>query len=117
MAVMAQLPPRIDPFMPIIERQSLCLPSVRAGVPMQYGEDGFLQDLARHFPSAENNALEKMVHLKRELKRADSETFWRKLMEGMTEICHAQYGFVAKRVLADDHQSAVEMPPFGEPGS
>ncbi|OCT46471.1 hypothetical protein CLCR_01823 [Cladophialophora carrionii] len=114
---MAQQPPGIDPFIPLIERQSLCLPSVRPGVPTQYGEDGFLQNLARHFPSAENNALEKVVQLKRELKTVDSDTFWKKLMEGMTEICHAQYGFVAKRVLADDHHSAVEMPPFGESGS
>jgi signal transduction histidine kinase len=113
MAVMAQQPSSI----PLIERQSLCLPSVRPGVPTQYGEAGFVQDLARYFPSAENNALEKMVLLKRELKNADSETFWKKLMEGMTDICHAQYGFVAKRVLTDDHHSAVEMPPFGESGS
>src|ERR1700761_6945900 len=117
MAVMAQRPPGIDAYIPLIERQSLCLPSLRPGVPTQYGEDGFLQNLARHFPSAENNALEKVVQLKRDLKTADSETFWRKLMEGMTEICHAQYGFVAKRVLADDHHSVVEMPPFGESGS
>ncbi len=117
MAVMAQHPPGIDPYIPLIERQSLCLPSLRPGVPMQCGEDGFLQNLAKHFPSAENNALERVLQLKRELKMMDSETFWKRLMEGMTEICHAQYGFVAKRVLADDHHSAVEMPPFGESGS
>lgn len=104
-------------FPSLIERHSLCLPSVQPGVPMHHGEEGFLQDLARRFPSAENNALEKLVQLKRELKKADTETFWKKLMEGMTEICYAQYGFVAKRVLADDHHSAVEMPPFGETGS
>jgi len=55
--------------------------------------------------------------LKAELKEADTETFWRRLMEGMTEICHSQYAFVAKRILVDDHDSAVEMPPIGEPGS
>ncbi|EXJ64806.1 hypothetical protein A1O7_01144 [Cladophialophora yegresii CBS 114405] len=114
---MARQPPGIDPLIPLIERQSLCLPSLCPGVPTQCGEDGFLQNLARHFPSAENNAVEKVVQLKRELKTVDSDTFWKKLMEGMTEICHAQYGFVAKRVLADDHHSAVEMPPFGESGS
>lgn len=102
---------------PIIERQSLCLPSVEPGVPTQCGEDGFVQNLARHFPSAENNAVERLVLLKQELKTADTEKFWQRLMEGMTEICHAQYGFVAKRILADDHISAVEMPAFGEEGS
>ncbi|KIW84584.1 hypothetical protein Z517_03834 [Fonsecaea pedrosoi CBS 271.37] len=110
-------PPDPRPSLPLIERQSLCLPSVEPGVPAQHGEDGFLQNLARHFPSPENNALEKLVQLKRELKMADTESFWKKLMEGMTEICHAQYGFVAKRILSDDHHSAVEMPPFGESGS
>ena len=117
MAVMAQQPPGVDPYIPIIERQTLCLPSLRPGIPTQYGEDGFIQSLRRRFPAAENNALEKVVHLKRELKAADTETFWRKLMVGMTEICQAQYGFVAKRVLPDDHHSAIEMPPFGESGS
>ncbi|KIW96551.1 uncharacterized protein Z519_01942 [Cladophialophora bantiana CBS 173.52] len=110
-------PPDTRPSLPLIERQSLCLPSIEPGVPAQYGEDGFLQNLARHFPSRENNALEKLVQLKRELKISDTESFWKKLMEGMTEICHAQYGFVAKRILSDDHHSAVEMPPFGESGS
>lgn len=38
-------------------------------------------------------------------------------MEGMTTITGAQYGFVAKRILVDDQDSAVEMPPIGEPGS
>ncbi|OAP62511.1 hypothetical protein AYL99_04716 [Fonsecaea erecta] len=110
-------PPDPRPSLPLIERQSLCLPSIEPGVPAHYGEDGFLQNLAKHFPSHENNALEKLVQLKRELKSADTESFWQKLMEGMTEICHAQYGFVAKRILSDDHHSAVEMPPFGESGS
>ncbi|KIX00133.1 uncharacterized protein Z518_10270 [Rhinocladiella mackenziei CBS 650.93] len=105
------------PSVPIIERQSLCLPSVEPGVPTQYGEDGFVESLARHFPSAENNAVEKLVRLKRELKDMDTEEFWASLMEGMTEICHAQYGFVAKRALADDYNSAVEKPPLGEAGS
>jgi signal transduction histidine kinase/CheY-like chemotaxis protein len=116
MAVMAQ--PRVtEPPLSFIERESLCLSTQRPGVPAQLGEDGFLQNLARHYPSAENNALERLVQLKRKLKTADTETFWTRLMEGMTDICHAQYGFVAKRVLADDHQSAVEMPPYGESGS
>ena len=38
-------------------------------------------------------------------------------MEGMTSITGAQYGFVARRILVDDQDSAVEMPPIGEPGS
>ena len=102
---------------PIIERKSLCLPSVEPGVATQFGENGFVQNLTNHFVSAENNALEKIVQLKKELKTADTESFWSRLMEGVTDICHAQYGFVAKRVLTDDHNSAIEMPTIGDPGS
>ena len=38
-------------------------------------------------------------------------------MEEMCDIVGAQCGFVAKRVLVDDENTAVEMPPIGEPGS
>jgi hypothetical protein len=102
---------------PIIERKSLCLSSPNPGLASHYGESGFADSISRHFPVPENNAAEKLVQLKAELKDADTETFWRRLMEGMTDICHSQYGFVAKRILVDDHDSAVEMPPIGEPGS
>jgi hypothetical protein len=102
---------------PIIERKSLCLSTPNPGLASHYGESGFADTISRHFPAPENNAAEKLVQLKAELKEADTETFWRRLMEGMTEICHSQYAFVAKRILVDDHDSAVEMPPIGEPGS
>ena len=102
---------------PIIERKSLCLSTPNPGLASHYGESGFADSISRHFPVPENNAAEKLVQLKAELKEADTETFWRRLMEGMTEICHSQYAFVAKRILVDDHDSAVEMPPIGEPGS
>lgn len=101
----------------MLERRSLCLPSVEPGVATQSGENGFVQNLAKHFPSTENNALERLVQLKQDLKNADTESFWSRIMEGVTDICHAQYGFVAKRVLTDDHNSAIEMPTIGDPGS
>lgn len=100
-----------------IERETLCISSPTPGVASHSGQDGFAESLAKYFPLAESNAAEQLMALKAELKRAEAETFWRRLMEGMTEICQAQYGFVAKRILVDDHDSAVEMPPLGEPGS
>ncbi|KAK5194832.1 hypothetical protein LTR99_009996 [Exophiala xenobiotica] len=100
-----------------IERQSLCLPSLEPGVATQHGEKGFVENITRHFNACESNAAERLMSLKQELRDADTETFWRRLMEGMTEICRAQYGFVAKRILRDDQNSAVEMPPLGETGS
>jgi hypothetical protein len=102
---------------PVIERTSLCLSSLKPGLASHHGQTGFADTISRHFPAPENNAAEKLVLLKADLKDADAETFWRRLMEGMTEICHSQYAFVAKRILVDDHDSAVEMPPIGEPGS
>jgi hypothetical protein len=38
-------------------------------------------------------------------------------MEEMCDILGSQCGFVAKRMLVDDQDSAVEMPALGEPGS
>jgi hypothetical protein len=105
------------PATPIIERKSLCLSSPKPGLAAHHGEHGFASSISRHFVAPESNAAERLVQLKAELRDADTETFWRRLMEGMTEICHAQYAFVAKRILVDDHDSAIEMPPIGEPGS
>ncbi|KAK4941333.1 hypothetical protein LTR10_018743 [Elasticomyces elasticus] len=114
---MADNPTNDTPSVPHVERRSLCLASSQPGVPNQYGEDGFVKNIANHFRPNESNALERLVDLKRELREADTETFWRRLMEGMTELCQAQFGFVAKRILVDDQKSAVEMPPIGEHGS
>lgn len=101
----------------MVERKSLCLSSSLPGIAAHGGESGFKESVIQYYGAGENNAAERMVDLKAELKDADTETFWARLMEAMTEICNAQYGFVAKRILVDDHDSAVEMPPIGEPGS
>ena len=91
--------------------------SSQPGVATHAGEDGFQEGIAKHFPTAENNAAEKLVQLKADLAEVDGENFWQRLMEGMSDICGAQYGFVAKRILVDDHDSAIEMPPIGEVGA
>ena len=101
----------------VIERKTLCLSSPTPGLATHSGHGDFEESIVKYFQIPENNAAERLVALKADLRKADTEEFWRRLMEGMTEICHAQYGFVAKRILVDDHDSAVEMPPIGEPGS
>ncbi|KAI9875286.1 MAG: hypothetical protein M1830_008658 [Pleopsidium flavum] len=101
----------------LIERKSLCLPSARPGVAAHFGHDGFRGSISQYFNVAESNAAEQLVELKAKLKEADTEEFWTALMEGMTNITGAQYGFVAKRILIDDQEAAVEMPLIGEPGS
>jgi len=101
----------------MLERTSLCVPGPTPGVPSHHGDEGFCETVQQHYLISENNATEKLVHLKAQLKGATTEDFWRLLMEGMTSITGAQYAFVAKRILVDDQNSAVEMPPIGEPGS
>jgi signal transduction histidine kinase/CheY-like chemotaxis protein len=91
--------------------------SSQPGVATHAGEEGFEEGISKHFPTAENNAAEKLVQLKAELAEVSGEIFWQKLMEGMTNVCGAQYSFVAKRILVDDHDSAIEMPPIGEVGA
>ena len=102
---------------PPLERRSLCLPSAEPGVAMHSNDPAFAPSLSRLYSSPESDAAEKLMQLKAELKNAETEIFWARLMEGMTEICGAQYGFVAKRLLVEDHDCPVEMPPIGEPGS
>jgi hypothetical protein len=102
---------------PLVERETFCLASFTPGIATHSGEKGFPENVQKWYDAAENNAIEKLMELKAELREADTETFWKRLMEGMTTICNAQYAFVAKRILVDDHDTAVEMPPIGEPGS
>ena len=101
----------------MLERTTLCVSSPRPGVPAHDGDNGFRETIGEHYSVAENNAVEKLVKLKTQLRSASTYDFWSILMEGMTSITNAQYGFVAKRILVDDQDSAVEMPPIGEPGS
>jgi len=65
----------------------------------------------------ESNAAERLVKLKRRLRSASSEDFWATITEGLAELTDAQWAFVSKRILLDDGNVAVEMPPIGEPGA
>ena len=100
-----------------VDRQTLCVSGPDPGLTAHAGNDYFQESVARHFQSAENNAAERLFHLKTHLRQADTEEFWKSLMEGMTEICGAQYGFAAKRILLEDQDAAIEMPAIGDPGS
>lgn len=98
-------------------RKTLCVSGPKPGVAAHDGDEGYCETVQRHYDVAENNAAEQIIALKADLKDAPTESFWSDLMEGMTRITGAQYAFVAKRILVDDKDSAVEMPPIGEPGS
>lgn len=100
-----------------LERATICLPDFSKQAVSHCGDDGFKSILQKYFNSAENNASERLVKLKDKLRDASTYEFWGILMEEMCDIVGAQCGFVAKRILMDDKNTAVEMPPLGEPGS
>ncbi len=106
-----------DALVDMLERTTLCVSSPEPMVAAHGGDEGFREIVGQHYSVVENNAVEQLVQLKQNLRDAPTEEFWSSLMEGMTTIAGAQYGFVAKRILVDDENSAVEMPPIGEPGS
>jgi hypothetical protein len=101
----------------IVERQSLCFSRPMPGMVIQQGEDGFREGLSRIFDPAESNAAEQLVRLKDTLRKADTDSFWIQLTQGLAKIADAQYAFVSKRILVDDKDVAVELPPIGEPGA
>ena len=110
-------PTGVDELEGMLERTSLCVSSAEPGVPAHSGDWGFRETVGQHYTVAENNAVEELVILKKKLREASTFDFWSLLMYGMTSITGAQYGFVTKRILVDDQDSAIEMPPIGEPGS
>ncbi|KNG49155.1 sensor protein rcsc [Stemphylium lycopersici] len=101
----------------IIDRQSLCFSRPIPGMVVQQGDDGFTEELSAIFDPAESNAAEQLVSLKENLRKADTDSFWIQLTQGLAKIADAQYAFVSKRILVDDKNIAVELPPIGEPGA
>ncbi|KAJ5790569.1 uncharacterized protein N7518_007580 [Penicillium psychrosexuale] len=62
-------------------------------------DDGDVQrDLGTWNDGVQTTAIEQLVALKQCLRAADTELFWKRLMEDLTSITKAQYGFVARRV-------------------
>ncbi|GIK03634.1 hypothetical protein Aspvir_007707 [Aspergillus viridinutans] len=88
--------------------KSQCLPGDTTATTFRDDEPGFDSSPARRYAgSAQNIAIERLVKLKQELRALDSESFWNRLMESVTSICNAQYGFVARKV--QDHELVIEM--------
>ncbi|KAF2280912.1 sensor protein rcsC [Westerdykella ornata] len=95
-------------------RQTLRLLRPQLGLFLQNGQSGFKEELRRFYSPAESNAAEELVKLKDTLRRADNDSFWPILAEGLATIAAAQYAFVSKRILVDDGNDHVETPPTGE---
>lgn len=115
MGSMAIDPSHVPPD--VTERESLCLSRPSPGMVVHSGDTGFSEDLLRLYSPAESNAAEQLIKLKDALRHAHNDDFWKMLTEGLTQLADSQYAFVAKRILKDDKDAAVEMPPLGEPGA
>jgi hypothetical protein len=115
-AATAEERPKI-PSEELIDRATLCLPHFGKDSILHGGDEGFKDVLGQYFPLAESNASERLVDLKSRLRNASTHNFWGILLEEICDITDSQCGFVAKRMLVDDQDSAIEMPELGEPGS
>ncbi|KAG9238577.1 HHK17, histidine kinase-group VII protein [Amylocarpus encephaloides] len=102
---------------PLINRDTLCLPDFATYSILHGGDERFNHIARQYFPTAESNATERLVSLKARLRNAPTPDFWSLLMEEICDITGSQCGFVVKRMLVDDQDSAVELPELGAPGS
>ncbi|KGO76090.1 CheY-like superfamily [Penicillium italicum] len=71
-------------------------------------DDGDVKrDLGTWNDGAQTTVIEHLVKLKQGLRASDTELFWKRLMEDMTSITKAQYGFVARRVHGSEPMSEL----------
>ena len=101
----------------MMERTTICVPGPEPGLVAHGGEEMLGKVIKEHYSVAESNAVEQLVVLKGRLRDASTYDFWSILMEEMTSITGAQYGFAAKRLVVEDQNLTVEMPAYGEEGS
>lgn len=100
-----------------MERRTICFPHHGTQSVLQHGDPGFKDEINRLYASDENNALEELIALKASLRHLSTDDFWSAMTEGMSKMLGAEICFIMKRVLVDDQESAVEMPPIGAPGA
>ncbi|QDS67514.1 hypothetical protein FKW77_001683 [Venturia effusa] len=99
-------------------RDSICISLPAPNSVIHNGDHGFQEELGKHYKPAETIALERMHTLKLALKATRTEEeFWPMAAEGLAEVTGAQYSFINKRIVAEDEDANVEMPPYGTPGS
>jgi signal transduction histidine kinase/AmiR/NasT family two-component response regulator len=100
-----------------MERHSICFPRPGTKTILEKGSQGFRDELRRLYATDENNALESLIELKTHLRTLSNTDYWSAATEGLSKLLGAEITFVMKRMLVDDHDTAVEMPPLGETGS
>lgn len=100
-----------------IPRRSLCMSQPQPDVVVHDGNVKFQEKLGSLYSREESNICEELVQLKVELRPMKTEDFWSHVTERMAAILGAQMSFISKRILVDEQDAAVEMPPIGEPGA
>ncbi|KAF2863545.1 hypothetical protein K470DRAFT_261933 [Piedraia hortae CBS 480.64] len=99
-----------------VQRETICFPQFGTVNTLHSG-DAFESELRRFYDEDESEALDAVMQLKAGLRTLPSSCFWEAFTEGLSKLVGADMSFVAKRALVDDNDTAVEMPPLGEPGS
>ncbi|EMC91350.1 hypothetical protein BAUCODRAFT_80140 [Baudoinia panamericana UAMH 10762] len=100
-----------------MHRRSICFPRPGTQTVIQDGDSDFAPELDRLYAKSENDALEALVALKARVRDLPTDDFWSAVTEGMSAITGAEMAFIMKRVLVDEQEAAVEMPPLGAQGS
>lgn len=100
-----------------MERDTICFSQPGSHLAMHRGHVDFQSEIHRLYSAPENNALEDLVTLKARLRLLSNDDFWDAVTEGMSKLLTAELAFVMKRILVDEQNAAVEMPPLGEVGS
>ncbi|PNS18983.1 Hybrid signal transduction histidine kinase J [Sphaceloma murrayae] len=98
-------------------RKTVCLSQPEPDLVIHDGDSRFPEELSKLYKTHESKVLEGLVELKTSLKHVADSEFWSYLSERLAELLGAQMSFVSKRMLVDEQDCAVEMPPIGEPGA
>jgi signal transduction histidine kinase len=84
------------PTMPFPSCKSECIPGDSVNTVRDDGD--VPRDSGTWNDGVQTDAIEHLVTLKQGLRTSEPEPFWKRLMEDITTITNAQYGFVARRV-------------------
>jgi len=98
-------------------RKSICLSQPVADTVIHYGDQAFPQELGKLYKKHESQLLSDLVDFKNALRTLYKDDFFSFFSERLADILGAQMSFVSKRMLVDEQDRAVEMPPIGESGS
>lgn len=100
------------------DRDTICMSQPVPDLVLHHGDESFATELEKSYTRHESLLLQNMITLKNQLRDIDdNDTFWSHVAEKMAHMVGAQLSFVSKRILVDEQDAPVEMPPIGEPGA